>query len=479
MASVIVDSTLQQPHLGQDRRSRLVLPSLSVVSYKGPGDGGGVSLTLEPLVRQLGVKVNWIGVSGLPDENQLLPDNSFAMRPSFAFHKVKLSQDVIDQHSRFCTDYLMPLLHGMPAAANFDQRDWVGYQELNTMVSAKVLKDFSYSLPSLCWVHDYHLAKVAQHLVIQHGIVANQFWHVPWPSVDVITTSPIGLNLVEALLANSVLGFHTVDYALNFMKAVKSLVKQASVNEAEMTIHYHGRKTQIVSMPLGIDFAYWQELSRSVRPRSQVLSKEYALASQVLLGIDTFEPTKGMDAKLEAIELYMQQNPSQLRRFHYVQLVQKLDSPSRELADSRARLIARIEQINKQYAQDGWQPIVLIEDTLPQASLSAWYQCCDVLLVTPKADGLNLIAKEFVASREDELGVLILSRQAGSSYELSNGALLVSAFNAQEITGAIGQALAMGVEEKRKRMLSMRHVVSWNQLKDWAINFLSRSVSST
>ena len=444
---------------------KVSLPTLKVISYRGPGESGGVSISLEPIVRQLGTTVHWIALSGIPS----IADSRI---PGFRFYKSEPPRSIVEGHARAASEYLFPLLHGMPERATFDVQAWRSFRQLSEIIATKSLRIASDSFPTLCWLHDYHMALVAPLLSLEAGIIPCQFWHVPWPSAEIIKDSPIGKEITEALLCNKVIGFHTQEYATNFLNSVQEMITTAQVDVLKMEVRVSGRTIKVVVMPLGLDFSYWQRLARTARPKAAAIPKKYALANQLVLGVDRLDYSKGIVEKLQGIEEFLQCYPDWQRRFHYIQLSQPPQSQTRELLDYAQIVKCRVAEINKKYHLNGWEPIVFREGHWEHADLAAWYQSADALLVTPIRDGLNLIAKEYVASRLDEQGALILSRRAGCASELSTGALLIDPGKPGQIADAIAQALSLPVEEKRRRMHSMRHVVSWNQLHDWACGFL-------
>ncbi len=461
-------SPLTQEDLGA---LQIHLPALRIVSYRGPGVGGGVSASLGPLTRQLGTKVQWIACSGVPDASD-------QQMPGFSFFSPEIPQAVKDSHLAALYDYLWPLMHGLPERARFDHEAWMSFRKLSQLLAHQSLSISARSFPTLIWLHDFETALVAPLLAHEAGIIVSQFWHAPWPQPEVITDSPVGKELVLALLSNRLLGFHTLEYANNFLATVQAIFPDAVIDTEKAEVHVQGLTTRIVSMPLGLDFPYWQRLSKSSRGESEALIVKHRLAQQIVLGVDRLDYTKGVLEKINALEKFLELNPEWHRRFHYVQLAQPALAKTASFEEYRQQVISRVNEVNQRFQADMWQPIVWIEGQVPHAELAAWYQAADVVAVTPIRDGLNLIAKEFVACRLDEQGVLVLGKQAGSAAELMSGAVLVDSLDAQDVAEGIMAALTMGVEEKRRRMLSMRHVTGWNRLHDWACGFLRQAIAT-
>jgi trehalose 6-phosphate synthase len=448
------------------------LPALKIISFRGPGHSGGVVASLSPLTKQLGTQVSWIALSGVPAADS---NNS----GGFSFHRADVAADYAESQGRAIYDYLWPLLHGLEDKAHFDMDAWRSFRQLSQTIAQSSFKVPSRSFPTLVWIHDFEMALVPPLLPTDAGVILCHFWHAPWPEAAVIAASPIGKELVESLLHNRVVGFHTQEYAANFLATVRVLVPGADVDVSKLTVKYRGNTTRVVAMPLGIDFQYWQRVSRSSRVDAESLTVHHRLAQQVLLGVDRLDYTKGITEKLDGLECFLKNNADWHRRFHYVQLVQPSELKLPALEEYRQQVIKRVEAINSQFGADGWEPILYMESQLTHAQLAAWYQAADILLVTPVRDGLNLIAKEFVACRLDEQGVAIVSKQAGVACELVSGAVLVDALSPASIADAMQRALVMPVEEKRRRMQSMRHVVGWNRLHDWACGFLRFAITNS
>lgn len=459
---------------------QLFLPTLKVISYRGPGQTGGVSNSLEPVVKRLGTRVHWFAVEeeSVPHENNRPLSRTIPTleTPGFAFYTPRVSSAIYERHAQITFEYLWPLLHGMPEKAVFDAENWKAFRALNEVVASDSLSVSSESFPTLCWLHDYQLPLIAPLMSMQAGLIICQFWHVPWPEPEVIVNSPIGKELVDALLCNRLIGFHTTEYATNFLNTVKELFPNANVDMLKMEVRRRRTQTRVKVMPLGIDFSLWQRTARSSRPVAEAVAVKYRLANQIILGVDRLDYTKGILEKLEGIELFLETSPDAHRRFHYVQIAQPPQAATTAFIEYEKAVTAKIDSINDRFRLNGWQPIITFTGSLTQPELAAWYQAADILVVNSIKDGLNLIAKEFIACRQDEQGVLVLSRKAGCQAELSQGAIMVDADSPVSIAQAISRALKMEVEEKRRRMTMMRRVVGWNQLHDWALGFLRQAI---
>lgn len=454
------------------------LPTLKVISYGGPGNTGGVATSLEPIVKRLGTKVHWFSIENQSGEISSFAPNSPHHRPesAFQFYSTSVPTRIVEGHRRFSARYLWPLMHSMGSHIEFDAEDWKAYKLLCSRVASECQSILSESFPTLCWLHDYQLALCAPLIAAERGTIACQFWHVPWPEANIMFKEPVTRELIEGLLCNRLLGFHTAEYAHNFLETVEGMLATAQVDHLKMVVTYGGQRTQVTVMPLGIDVGRWQKLARLSRPLAEALPVKHRLANQILLGVDRLDYTKGVLEKLTGLEHFLANAKDMHRRFHYVQISQPPQSNEPMFSQYSKKVAAKIDDINSRFEINGWRPIVHIEAQLNQKELAAWYQAADVMTVNSVRDGLNLIAKEYVACRQDEQGVLILSERAGCAAELSQGALLVNPTSERAFSDALARALSMGIEEKRRRMTSMRHVIGWNQLHDWALGFLRQAL---
>lgn len=469
----------QQPHLlsplTQEDLGHLKvhLPALKIVSFRGPGEAGGVASSLSPLTKQLGTKVEWVALAGVPSEE----DSKIV---GFSFHRPTVPESILSQQPEVTQNYLWPLFHGHPEQAHFDREEWLRFRHLSQLLADESQKIPTRSFPTLVWLHDFEMVLVPSLIPKEAGVILAHFWHTPWPAAEIFASSPVAKEIVESLLANKLIGFHTEEYLGNFLETVQLLLPAAKVEHAEdqIKLSYRGNSTFLVAMPLGLDFPYWQRLARSARVSAESLTARYRLAHQIILGVDRIDYSKGLLEKIAGLEVFLSNNPDWNRRFHYVQLAQPTGSGQK--SDHYAQQVrAKVQDVNARFKSDGWEPIVWFEGDFPQSELAAWYQAADVLAVTPLRDGLNLIAKEYVACRLDEQGALVLSENAGSAYELVSGATLVDPKNPDSIAAGMLKGLTMDVEEKRRRMVSMRHVVGWNRLHDWACGFLRRAIDSS
>jgi trehalose 6-phosphate synthase len=324
---------------------------------------------------------------------------------------------------------------------------------------------------TLVFIQDYHLALLPRILKnLNPNLLVAQFWHIPWPNREVFRAFPWGEELLDGLLGNDLVGFHLQYHCQNFLDTLdRGLESRVDQERSEVT--RGGKVTAVRCFPISIDFE-----AQSSTAASQAVSiemdrwrRELGLGGDEIVGIglDRMDYTKGIPEKLMAVDRFLEQNPAYCGRLVFAQV----GVPSRSRIPQYKALgeeVARLaEEINWRWSTDSWRPIALLREQYGPAEMMALHRLASFCLVTPLHDGMNLVAKEFVASRFDEDGVLILSKFAGSARELEE-AVLINPFSLEESTGAILRALEMLPEERRKRMQRMRETVSEHNVYWWA-----------
>jgi trehalose 6-phosphate synthase len=314
-------------------------------------------------------------------------------------------------------------------------------------------------------VQDYHFALVPR-LVRDRRADASIgiFWHIPFPAPDTFAIFPWKSQLLDGLLAADVIGFHTREYCRNFLETVAQL-KPALVDLHEMTAAYRGHRTLVRPYPISVEWPY----SAASREDAAAIRKTRGIADgvHVSIGVDRADYTKGILERVDAVDRLLTQNPSLAGKYVLVQLA----SPSRtriaEYNDLLAKLNARVEDVNRRHGSAGYRPIQLDVASFSRRDVRAHYAMAQSALVTPLHDGMNLVAKEFVAANIEGDGVLILSRFAGAAQELGE-ALLVNPYDVQDISSAIFRAIHMLPNERRARMSALRERVAANTIYDWS-----------
>ena len=383
-----------------------------------------------------------------------------------------------------------PILHAFKERYNYDPVDWENFQEVNRLFAEAAAEEAAEG--ALVWVHDYNLWLVPGYLrQIRPDVRIAFTHHTPFPSADMFNVLPWRKQIVESLLACDDVGFHIPRYAANFVSVVRSLfdvevsppvrvpgkwfTEGTALTERVMreTITHDGHETGVRICPLGVAVGYIE--SRARRPETEARVKEIWQGlgqSKLILSVGRTDYTKGGAQQLQSFERVLETNP-ELRgkvRLMHVSVSANRNMSSYEDIQTEIEQIAG--RINGRFGTLEWQPVALISRAIPFDDLVAYYRAADVAWITPLADGMNLVCKEFVASRVDGEGVLVLSEFAGAAVELGD-ALIVNPFSNRAMDRGILQALEMEGQERRHRMERLRVAVAENDLSQWGPGRLS------
>ena len=373
----------------------------------------------------------------------------------------------------FYEDYsnaaVWPVFHDLVDQLPLEITGWEMYEEVDQRFAEAVAE--VYEEGDLVWVNDYHLMLTpAQIRKLRPRARIGFFLHIPFPHFDMFRVLPQRKELLEGLLGADLIGFHTHSYADHFLSAVQTILSDR-VHGAK--VRRRGRTVSVGAYPMGIDAATWVERARSTPVAKQVLSlMQDAGRRKIVLGIDRLDYTKGLPRRIAAIERLFQHDPSIAEQVRFIQVT----FPSRERIESyaglRRQLSEMVGRINATYGSPRSLPIHLMLRSISEEEVSSLYGAADVMLVTPIRDGMNLVAKEFVASRLHDDGVLILSEFAGAADEMPQ-ALIVNPYDSDGVCRAIHQAIEMPAAEQRERMRPLRAGVMKNDVHAWSENFLA------
>ena len=383
---------------------------------------------------------------------------------------VELSQrDVRGFYEGISNGVLWPLFHYVTDRMPVRSDDWATYVRVNERFADVVAEQ--YRPGDLVWVHDYQLALVPQMLRVRLPNASIGFFlHTPFPSSEVFSVLPWRQEMLRGLLGADLIGFHTASYLRHFAMSVsRFLGGDLQVDRITFTDH----ETRLGVFPMGIDAARFAALAASdaVTQQMETIQAE-ASGRKILVGIDRLDYTKGIPARLLAIEKLLENNPDLHDHVRVIQVI----VPSREKVDAYARLRRQIDEIvgriNSRYATASSVPIHHLYRSLDESEVAALYRAADVMLVTPLRDGMNLVAKEFVAARGDETGVLVLSEFAGAAAELGD-AIRVNPHDIDVVARRIFDALTMPLPDRRVRMRSMRARVFRADVQHWLDSFVT------
>ncbi len=369
----------------------------------------------------------------------------------------------------FSNGVLWPLLHYHPDRLPNRIEGWDTYQRINQRFADAVVE--AYRPGDLIWVHDYQLALVPA--MIRRRLPdapIGFFLHVPFPSAEVFRILPWRRQLLEGMLGSTLIGFHTVSYVLHFMTSAANVL---GCETRPGRISLAGHTVRVATFPMGIDVAHYEELAKtpSIEEEAERLRASAGDAA-LIVAVDRLDYTKGIPRRLLAFERLLEKYPRLRGRVRLVQVASPSRGSVNEYREFRRTVDEMVGRINGRFASPGYDPIHYISQNLTSDRLVAFYRAATVALVTPLRDGMNLVAKEFVASRTDGDGVLVLSEFAGAAAELTD-ALLVNPYDLDSVAATIHAALEMPEAERRARMQGMRERVRAHDVHLWARQFVS------
>ncbi len=439
---------------------------------------GGVVTALDPVMQACnGLWV--VNGSGEADRRVVDAQGKVAVppeNPSYALKRISLTKEEENgYYYGYSNEAIWPLCHMAFQRPMFRVEDWEMYKEVNKKFAKAVLDEIG-DRKAFVWIQDYHFCLLPQYLKEKapSQLVVAHFWHIPWPGYEIFRICPQKKEILEGLLANDLLGFHIRIHCDGFLTAIDREV-ESKIDRERFSVVKSGHETLIRPYPISVDFVGISSMadSEKVRQAQEVLKEEFQLSGQrLLLGIDRIDYTKGIPERMLAVDRLLEKHPEYKEKIVFLQVgeISRLHIP--RYKDLNDEINALVEQINWKHSTDNWKPIILVRRHMTFCELVALNRLCEVALITSLHDGMNLVAKEFVSSRTDLKGVLLLSRFTGASRELTD-AVLVNPYDREETADAIFAALNFSLEEQQKRMAKMRQVVETNNIFRWAGKVIS------
>lgn len=428
-----------------------------IISYRGPKSAGGVSNALEQVFKFRSEVTEWSYVSNLSLELSNKDGNTQS--------QFKLGQELLQGHYRYCNEFLWPILHDLSQYAHYDENDRRYYQTLNYAASLTIPADSS----ERYFVNDYQFG------VLPSFLSGNQksflFWHIPWPArIHSTHVDPIR-ELASGMLRTNAIGFHTREYLFNFLDFIKRFCSNRQFDRRDTYVTSFdpvlrtAHRTKLFVAPIGTNNSYWNEMS--LREDNQ-----YCLPYPELpyvLSVDRIDYTKGVKDRFHAINRFFELYPQWQGKIFFVQIGTRSRMGLSVFDQYWHECSELANQINERWRCKNWQPLVWIEQPLESQTLAKIYSNASVMLVTPWRDGLNLTAKEFIASRnlEKNPGVLALSPGAGVWHEIGENTISVSPSDPDEMAKTLMNCLIMDNCEKQSRMKALIRSVNQNDLNTW------------
>jgi len=439
---------------------------------------GGVITALDPVMRAC--HGMWVAF-GSGDADRRVTDSEGKIKvppedPSYVLKRVWLTRDEErGYYYGYSNEALWPLCHMAFTRPTFRKEDWEYYAAVNKRFARAIIEEVG-DKKAFVWLQDYHLCLLPKFLkeMAPNQLIVAHFWHIPWPNYEAFRICPQKKEILEGLLANDLLGFHIRYHCDNFLDAVDREI-ESKIDRERFSVVRADHETLIRPYPISVDFEGINELAGSpaIAKAKQALMEEFGLSGvKVLLGLDRLDYTKGIPERLLAIDRLLENHPELKEKIVFLQMgeISRIHIPKYKALNDEINSL--VEEINWKHSTDSWQPIILVRRHLSFSELLAFYRIGDICIVSSLHDGMNLVAKEFVSSRSDEKGMLVLSQFTGAARELTD-AILVNPYDREQFSDGIFNALNLSEEERLKRMAKMRSAIQQSNIFRWAGKILS------
>jgi trehalose 6-phosphate synthase len=437
----------------------------------------GMVTAIEPMIQSCGG--TWIA-SASGDADKLTVDEHNKVRvppddPKYTLKRVWLTKEEEEKYYYgYSNEGIWPLCHMAHTRPVFREEDWNQYQAVNGKFAKEILREIKGVHEPLIIVQDFHFSLLPR--MIKNARPDAQialFWHIPWPNAEAFGICPNRAQILDGMLGADLVGFHTQLHCNNFIETVGREL-ESLIDLEQFSITKNSHKTMVKPFPISIAFpkpAKEDEDKRAILDEYEIPRTKY-----VGVGVDRLDYTKGILERLQAIEQLLEKEPQYKENFTFIQIAPQ----SRSQIEAYHRLETDVEQevkrINAKFRKDGWKPIVLLKKHHAHEEINKFYRLANVCVVTSLHDGMNLVAKEYIAARSDEKGVLVLSKFAGASRELKK-ALVINPYDIDELSQAIHTALQMNLVEQKYRMNRMRESVQSYNIYRWSAELLKTLVN--
>lgn len=436
-------------------------------SYIFTPSEGGLATGLNSLETDL--EKHWVGWPGIATDDPELQADITAKLAKFNFHPVFLSEEQVkNYYEGYSNSTIWPMCHYFFAFTQYKNSYWETYKQVNKIFADKTLSVAGEE--DLVWVQDYHLMLLPGMLrQVKKELSIGYFHHIPFPSYELFRILPERAEILSNLMGADFIAFHTHDYMRHFISAVQRVLHlDFKLDEVQTD----NRIVRVDALPMGINYDLFYNSSLDTKTQISIkkLKKDFG-QEKLILSVDRLDYSKGILHRLEGFELFLKEHPEFKGKVSMAMVI----VPSRDTVDSYAGLKTKIDEmigsINGKYSSINWTPVHYFYHGFPFEQLTALYHMADIALVTPLRDGMNLVAKEYVAAKRDSAGVLILSEMAGAATELSD-AVIINPNDALQIERAIDEALSMPKDEQLARLKSMQEVISLQTVNKWADDFV-------
>ncbi len=465
---IVVSNREPYMHIREGKEIKCIVPA------------SGMITAMEPILKACGGL--WIASGSGDADRETVDENDKVLvppeNPKYTLRRMWLTKEEEDHYYYgFSNEGLWPLCHLAHTRPTFRIEDWEYYKKVNEDFAQAVLEECKDEEEPFILIQDYHFALLPDLIKSKkpRAKVAI-FWHIPWPNPESFGICPWQKQILTGMLGADLMGFHTQYHCNHFLETVNNAL-ESRVSWEKFSVKMNGRTTYVKPFPISIAFTH-KDLNFDIpNGETKRILKENGISAELMgIGVDRIDYTKGLIEKFLSIERFFEKYPSYIGKFTFVQM----GAPSRTLIKSYSDLVSAVEneteRINTKFKLKNWKPILFLKGHHSHEQINPFYSNADLCIVNSLHDGMNLVAKEFVATRSDNDGVLILSRFAGSALELE-GAIIVNPYDIEATADAIKQALEMSRTEQQSRMMEMRETILGNNIYSWASSLL-RSMAS-
>lgn len=471
-------------------RSRLGENALFVVSNREPylhfmneftgqaectRPASGVVTALDPIMRACGG--TWVAHGSTNTDRKFVNSkNKLGVPPGedrYILKRVWLTKEEEDgYYYGFSNEGLWPLCHITYTRPIFRESDWQIYKKVNQKFADNILEELPAKNPFI-FIQDYHFTLLPQIIKKKRpDATIALFWHIPWPNTEAFSICPYQAEILEGILGCDLIGFHVQYHCNNFIDTANRLL-ECRVDMEKFSIIRSGKETLVRSFPISVDVGISSSIDEDEKEEIARIRKEFELDGKIVaFGVDRIDYTKGMAERMIAVDRFLEKNPAYKGKFVFIQLGAPSRTHIKRYHDLIGELDELAEKINWKYMDNEWRPIIYIKRHFSPEEIKPFYRVADICIVSSLHDGMNLVAKEYIAAKNDLKGSLILSRFTGAARELTD-AIQINPYSIEEFADSIKLAVEMPLSEKKRRMENMRKIITDNNIYKWAGNIIT------
>ena len=435
----------------------------------------GVVTAIDPILRACGG--TWIAHgSGDADKKYVNSKDKLGVPPDdirYVLRRVWLTKEEEEgYYYGFANEGLWPLCHVTHTRPIFRETDWQMYKKVNQIFAKAILEELPARNPFV-FIQDYHFTLLPKMIKDKRSdVTIALFWHIPWPNPEVFAICPYQQEILDGMLACDLIGFHVQYHCNNFLDTTNRLV-ECRVDTEKFSVIRANKETSIRAMPISVDGYLNADTPAGEARQIDKIRKEFQLEGKIIaLGVDRIDYTKGIIERILAIDRFLEKYPQYKNKFVFIQLAAPSRTHIKRYHELMGEIDDLIEKKNWKYSDGNWKPIIYLKRHFSPEEIRPYYTLANLCIVSSLHDGMNLVAKEYVASKEDLNGVLILSRFTGAARELTD-AVQINPYSIEEFAEAIKFSIELPEDEKRKRMENMRQVIKENNVYRWAGNIIT------